>query len=501
MLFSVYHYVSALDVDLGNDTTMCHGNNLILNAGNPGCNYLWNTGATSQSINAVTAGIYSVTVTNSDGCTDADSVTITEITMAAPTITGSINHCVNSGYYYYTTEPGMNNYQWSVSPGATVIYGNGTPELIVTWDQPGAQWIRVNYTNAGGCTAINPSQLNVTVNPLPGLAGTITGPATVCAGTTGIAYSTAVIANAATYVWSLPPGATIATGAGTSSITVDFGVNAQPGNITVYGNNLCGNGSVSPALAVNVGALPGLAGIPVGEPVVCEGDTGVIYYVPPIFNAASYFWEIQGGGLITAGNGTNSIRAKFPTGPANCLVTVVGLNTCGQGQISPALEVTVNPTPDTPTITRNGEMLVSSAPAGNQWYLNGVIIPNATQQSYAPIVTGHYSVQVTLEGCSSEWSDQYYYIMTGIAAPSGWQATLWPNPNKGSFSVSLKGIPGEQVSITVINSLGVRIHEQRFALSSSEGEMQIDMRAAAPGVYMVMIEAGRVTRGLKMVLE
>jgi hypothetical protein len=359
----------------------------------------------------------------------------------------------------------------------------------------------VNYTNSSGCTSIAPTQFNVTVNPLPGVAGTITGPATVCAGSTGVGYSTTLINSAVTYVWSLPPGATIASGAGTNAITVDFSPTAQPGNITVYGNNLCGNGSLSTPLTISVGALPGLAGIPVGLDDVCEGDTGIVYYIPPVFNAASYVWDIQGGGEITAGNGTNSIRAKFPTAPANCQITVYGTNACGQGVISPVKAVTVHPTPETPVITQNGDILMSSAPAGNQWFLSSAIIPNATQQTYTPIVTGQYSVQVTLEGCPSELSDAYYYIMTGISAPSGLQATLWPNPNKGSFSVSLKGIPGEQVSITVINSLGVRMHEQRFALSSSEGEMQIDMRAAAPGVYMVMIEAGRVTRGLKMVVE
>jgi hypothetical protein len=484
------------------DTTSCSGGNVTLQAFG-GASYLWNNGSTSAQITVapLSTTTYYVTVTNSQGCSGRDSVKVTVFPMAAPTISGSGNMCVNSGYYYYSTETGMNNYQWTVSPGATIIWGLGTKDLIVTWDQPGTQWVRVNYTNSSGCTALNPTQLNVTVNPIPGVAGAITGPTTVCAGATGINFSVPMIPNAVTYVWSLPPGASISGGSGTNSIAVDFSAGAQPGNITVYGNNLCGNGALSPALSVTLNPLPGIAGLPVGETMVCEGDTGVTYYVPPVMNATSYFWEILGGAVITSGNGTNSVHVKFPAGTGNCIITVAGLNACGQGVVSSPLAITVNPIPAKPVITQNGDMLVSSAPAGNQWFLNGAIIPNAIQQTFTPIVTGQYSVQVTLEGCPSERSDPFYYIMTGINAPSNLQATLWPNPNKGSFRVSLKGLPDEQVIIKVINSLGVKVHEQIFVSTSSEGDVKIEMGYATPGVYMVMVESGGVTRGVKMVVE
>jgi len=58
-----------------------------------------------------------------------------------------------------------------------------------------------------------------------------------------------------TYIWVLPAGATIASGAGTNSITVDFALNASSGDITVYGNNLCGNGAAS-SLPVTVNPVP-----------------------------------------------------------------------------------------------------------------------------------------------------------------------------------------------------------------------------------------------------
>ena len=41
---------SCPSVNLGKDTTICEGNTLMLNAGNPGSSYIWNTGATTQTI-------------------------------------------------------------------------------------------------------------------------------------------------------------------------------------------------------------------------------------------------------------------------------------------------------------------------------------------------------------------------------------------------------------------------------------------------------------------
>lgn len=96
---------------------------------------------------------------------------------------------------------------------------------------------------------------NIVGNPLPAAAGTITGSSTVSQGQPGVAYSVPVISNATSYTWSLPTGATIATGANTNSITVNFSTSALSGNITVYGSNSCGSGTVSAPFFVTVTPL------------------------------------------------------------------------------------------------------------------------------------------------------------------------------------------------------------------------------------------------------
>lgn len=63
-------------VQLGNDTIIAPGSSLMLNAGNVGASYLWNTGSTTQTIFVTTSGVYSVKVTNDNGCIAKDSIQV-----------------------------------------------------------------------------------------------------------------------------------------------------------------------------------------------------------------------------------------------------------------------------------------------------------------------------------------------------------------------------------------------------------------------------------------
>ncbi len=63
-------------VNLGRDTTICKGTNLILNAKNTGLTYLWNTGENTQTITVNQPNVYKVTVSDGLGCNVLDEITI-----------------------------------------------------------------------------------------------------------------------------------------------------------------------------------------------------------------------------------------------------------------------------------------------------------------------------------------------------------------------------------------------------------------------------------------
>lgn len=68
-----------MHVNLGNDTTMmtCSHQTLTLNAGVSPATYSWSTGATTQTINVSSTGVYTVGVTNGSGCVGTDTISIT----------------------------------------------------------------------------------------------------------------------------------------------------------------------------------------------------------------------------------------------------------------------------------------------------------------------------------------------------------------------------------------------------------------------------------------
>jgi len=169
---------------------------------------------------------------------------------------------------YLATATNSTSMAYSVIPVSAGIIDASTG--VMNWDAAFSGQATVTATATGLCGTTS-TDLSVTINPLPLAAGVITGPESVCQTATGKVYSVALITNATDYIWTLPAGATIASGANTNSITVDFSATAVSGNITVQGSNDCGVGTVSPPLAIIVKiTLVALAG---SNSPVCEGSS------------------------------------------------------------------------------------------------------------------------------------------------------------------------------------------------------------------------------------
>ncbi|CAH8285920.1 putative secreted protein (Por secretion system target) [Mariniflexile fucanivorans] len=103
--------------------------------------YLWSNGATTASISGVDAGIYNVTVTDANGCTDTASATISTDTTIAPTVdsitvkfTGYCGEIGISGFYNYTgLLNGKNSYYMPFDSG------EGLTSIQISFD--GTKWV------------------------------------------------------------------------------------------------------------------------------------------------------------------------------------------------------------------------------------------------------------------------------------------------------------------------------------------------------------------------
>jgi hypothetical protein len=133
----------------------CIGGSVTLTAA-AGQSYLWNTGATTQSITTTQAGSYSAIVTTTNGCVDT-TATYTTTFFAGPdtyvTTSGSLDIC-SGGSVTLTAAPGQ-SYLWST--GATA--------QSITTSQAGSYYVIVTETT-NGCVDTS-ATYTTTVTPLP----------------------------------------------------------------------------------------------------------------------------------------------------------------------------------------------------------------------------------------------------------------------------------------------------------------------------------------------
>jgi hypothetical protein len=339
-------------------------------------------------------------------------VTVNPLPGAAGTISGTAAVCQGQSGVSYTVPaiPNATSYVWTLPAGAS---GTSTTNSITVNYSASALSGNITVRGRNACGDGIMSSLAVTVNPLPGAAGTISGAAAVCQGHSGVSYTVPAIPNATSYVWTLPTGASGTST--TNSITVNYSTSALSGNITVRGRNACGDGTVS-TMAVTVNPLPGTAGTISGAAAVCQGQSGVSYTVPAIPNATSYVWTLPAGASGTST--TNSITVNYSTSALSGNITVRGRNACGDGSAS-VLAVTLNPLPSAITgitmLTAGSTMSLASSPAGGTWSSSvpAVATVNSSTGLVRGVSPGNTVITYRLPtGCS---------VSAGIdVLPAGW---------------------------------------------------------------------------------
>lgn len=267
---------SAATAVLGNSTVCAGSSNesYFVSAITNATGYTWNlpsgftinSGNNTNSILAnisstVSSGTISVNGTNACGSGTAATFTVmvNPLPDSAGTITGSSTVCQGQSSVTYTVSPiaSATGYNWSVPTGASVISGSNTNTITVDYSSVAdTGFVTVIGTNACG-NGLSVDSFAVTVHPLPGAAGVISGNSAIiiCPVQTGITYSVAPVSNATGYNWSVPTGAVIASGANTNTIVVNYSDTASSGNISVTPINACGNGTPF-NLQVNVDTVP-----------------------------------------------------------------------------------------------------------------------------------------------------------------------------------------------------------------------------------------------------
>ncbi len=236
--------------------------------------------------------------------------------------------------------------------------------------------------------------------------------------------------------------------------------------------------------------LPGDAGLISGISSVCQGTLGVTYSVEVINDTEYYNWIVPSGASIVAGDSTNTITVDFSISAESGIISVQGVNLCGDEGTSSSLNVEVNPIPPTPVISQTNSMLTSDAISGNQWYLDGVIIPGDTAQTIEIVDNGDYSVIVTLNGCSSEISNIITIINAGLTDNVAvHNVSAFPNPSHGHFTVSVTSAKPDVYDMRILNVLGSSVYERKALVVNGTYKMIVDVPNLPQGVYSVVFKA------------
>ena len=183
-------------VDAGLPQSVCRGDSVTFTASG-GVNYLWSTGATTQTITMLptATSTYTVTVTDINGCVGVDSVRLQ--VRALPIANAGPDKTICVGQSVSLTGTGSTNIQWN--PGAinstTIsVSPTQTTDYIVT------------VTGLNGCSATDTARVNVNQLPLADA-----GPdQMMCEGTT----ATLTANGGVSYFW-------VTTGANSQSIYVN----------------------------------------------------------------------------------------------------------------------------------------------------------------------------------------------------------------------------------------------------------------------------------------
>jgi uncharacterized delta-60 repeat protein len=153
-----------LTANAGSDVTICNGSSTNLSASAIGAvSYAWTPNDGSLSNIAIANPIahptvttsYVVAITNTNGCTDKDTVVVTVTPLPSPTISASGPTSFCTGGSVTLTCSIASHYQWSTSPSDTLS--------SITVSASGTY--NVTATNGSGCSSLA-SQV-VTVSPLP----------------------------------------------------------------------------------------------------------------------------------------------------------------------------------------------------------------------------------------------------------------------------------------------------------------------------------------------
>jgi lysophospholipase L1-like esterase len=393
-----------------------------------------------------TSGTINVVVTGCDGTSVTKTLDITKTIPGSPSAITSTGGGVPTTYIcpfiggsnltYVAAPPATNAssviaYRWTLPTGSQLISVNAPDSSSITIKFPTAPTSLILSVMAiSGCG--NSAAKSITLNKTaPSAPLTISGITDICneveyyTQTENISYTASSANNAASYFWTVPTGATLVSGQGTTSINVIFVSTFVSGNITVQSISPCGN-SVAKSLTVykRVAAAPALiqkefAPVSIAAVTNVCGLISETYRIKKVAYATSYNWNFTNGNKASInhinGFGINdtAVVVTFLSGFTKDTFSVSAITECNT---SMAKTIILNSTllPPTPTniISSTGNY---NPCLGNQIAYTVVVALPSTTQTVASVYRWTKPNNTTIISATSDSSSITLQFNAGYA--------------------------------------------------------------------------------------
>lgn len=362
-------YTGIDPIDLGQDTTLCIGASLVLDAGISNATFEWHDHSTASTFSVSQPGTFWVTAL-AGNCSTSDTIEVNYLSLLSLDLGPDTTLCMGQTYTADATLPGA-TYRWQDQTTA--------PAFLIT--HPGRYWVDVSI---GGCMVSDTIDVAFTIIPDPELGADTT----LCEGVTllldpalqGSTYQWQDNTNGQNYLVTLP---------GTYAVTVSQGACEAADTIHIAYHDLP---------LIDLGR----------DTTLCEGQSLLINALSP---GLSYTWQDQ------------SMQAEYlVTGPGLYFVDVNDGICENTDSIQVAYLSITSISLGSDTMLCDGQQLILDPHAPGAQYLWQ---DNSTDPTYTVDNPGLYWVQVNVGTCVATDSIQVAFA-DPVSVDLGPDTTLCP---------------------------------------------------------------------------
>lgn len=217
------------------------------------------------------------------------------------------------------------------------------------------------------------------------------------------------------------------------------------------------------------------------EDSICTGDSALLW----VDGGYSYQWYNDTLLLI---NENDSVYYTSQSG--NYWVKVTNAYGCSSNSLPQ--NITVSPKPPKPGFIFMGNNTLKTFTSGFslQWYLNGVAIAGATTQNCTISAPGYYMMSSSNGFCLT-YSDSAFYTPTAIGEEPGPvnSFSVFPNPNAGSFTLSVEVRNKTDLEIVIEDMVGRVVFASVKQKASGKIAEEIQWKGGCKGVYFLRLKA------------